>query len=80
MVHDREEVVEGAIAIQPLRRNLPGFDEYFKNLMGTRNERNPWFEEFLQTYYNCTNDPEDVKGTCIWPRGIFHTCFKKMTT
>ena len=30
VVEDREEIVEGAIAIQPLRRKLKKYNDYFK--------------------------------------------------
>jgi hypothetical protein len=56
VVEDREEFVEGAIAIQPLRRMLPNYNEYFSNLMSGYNERNPWFQEYLEVYHNCSND------------------------
>lgn len=56
VVENREEFVEGAIAIQPLRRSIPSYNEYFKNLISSQNERNPWFEEYLEVYHNCTND------------------------
>ena len=55
VVKNREEFVQGAIAIQPLRRNLPGYSDYFRNLLETPNLRNPWFNEYLQEYHNCTN-------------------------
>lgn len=58
VVHGREEFVEGAIAIQPLRRRLPGYNTYFKNLLKSPNHRNPWFNEYLEEYHNCTNDPD----------------------
>ena len=55
VVEDREEFVEGAIAIQPLRRKLPGYNEYFRNLIKEPNMRNPWFNEYLLEYHNCSN-------------------------
>ena len=55
VVEDREEIVEGAIAVQPLRRELPGYNEYFSQLVTTPNERNPWFAEYLEIYHNCSN-------------------------
>ena len=55
-MENKEEIVEGAIAIQPLRRNLPAYNEYFRNLIKTENKRNPWFDEYLEVYHNCSND------------------------
>ena len=57
VVKDREAIVEGAIAVQPLRRKLPHFDEYFTSLMRKTNPRNPWFEEYLKHFYNCSSYP-----------------------
>lgn len=54
----REEFVEGAIAVQPLRRELPGFNEYFRGLLTRPNLRNPWFSEFLMENHNCTNEDD----------------------
>ena len=51
VVENREEVVEGAIAVQPLRINLPEYDEYFRQLVENPNSRNPWFGEYLQRYH-----------------------------
>ena len=56
VVENKEEIVEGAIAIQPLRRNLPAYNDYFKNLIKTENRRNPWFDEYLEVYHNCSNN------------------------
>ena len=59
VVAGREEVVHGAIALQPLRRQLPGFHEYFnrlteKYLQNKTKLRNPWFEEYYVTYQECS--------------------------
>ena len=56
VVEMREDIVEGAIAVQPLRMPLPGYDEYFKKLVDGENDRNPWFEEYLQRYHNCSSN------------------------
>ena len=55
VVENREEFVDGALAIQPLRRQLPGYSDYFKRLIHQSNPRNPWFEEYLKVYHNCSN-------------------------
>ncbi|XP_068084328.1 metabotropic glutamate receptor 3 [Anabrus simplex] len=41
-----EQVLEGALAIQPLARTLSGFDEYFNSLTLDHAEVNPWFREY----------------------------------
>ena len=56
VVANREEFVEGAIAIQPLRRTLPRFNHYFQQLLTKPNPRNPWFNEYLSEYHNCSMD------------------------
>jgi hypothetical protein len=45
-----ESVLEGALAVQPLSRNLAGFDTYFKSLGPNHGAINPWFEESLREY------------------------------
>lgn len=45
-----ESVLEGALAVQPLSRNLAGFDAYFKSLGPSHSAVNPWFEESLREY------------------------------
>jgi len=45
-----ESVLEGALAVQPLSRNLAGFDTYFKNLGSSHSAVNPWFEESVIEY------------------------------
>ena len=70
VVEDREEIVEGAIAVQPLRRELPGYNEYFSRLIDTPNKRNPWFAEYLEIYHNCSREAEAAKaGSCGQRRG-----------
>ncbi len=56
VVENREDIVEGALAIQPLRRELPGYNGYFTKLISNSNERNPWFEEYLNVYHKCSNN------------------------
>ena len=69
VVFGREEVVHGAIALQPLRRQLPGFDKYFNQLTekylneNQTHPRNPWYKEYYKTFCNCSGDqemPEDM--------------------
>ncbi|XP_023290686.1 metabotropic glutamate receptor 3 [Orussus abietinus] len=51
---DQEMVVlEGAIAVQPLSRQLSGFDEYFTSLDLRHEKVNPWFREFWMEYHRC---------------------------
>ncbi|XP_040581860.1 metabotropic glutamate receptor 3 [Lepeophtheirus salmonis] len=58
VVKGRETAVLGAVAVQPLRRPYPGFDEYFHSLF-EKNVRNPWFEEYLRVYHNCSSKVEN---------------------
>ncbi|PSN47267.1 Metabotropic glutamate receptor 8 [Blattella germanica] len=45
-----ESVLEGALAVQPLSRNLVGFDDYFKTLTLDHSDMNPWFNESLMEF------------------------------
>ena len=59
-----------------IRRQLPGFHEYFnqlkeKYLAGT-NPRNPWYEEYYQTYQQCSHNTN--RTVCH-----FKERFKKIT-
>jgi len=46
-----EDTVEGAIAIQPLVSHVEGFDEYFTELKPGPAQRNPWFGEYWEEYF-----------------------------
>ncbi|RWS06886.1 metabotropic glutamate receptor 3-like protein, partial [Dinothrombium tinctorium] len=48
-----ETVVEGAITVSPLVRELDGFSEYFTNLTPRTNQVNPWFAEFWEDHFRC---------------------------
>jgi hypothetical protein len=48
-----EVVLEGALAVQPLSRQMPGFDEYFTGLNVSHEAVNPWFREFWAEYHQC---------------------------
>lgn len=51
---DEEQIVlEGALAVLPLNRQLYGFDEYFMNLTLKHEEINPWFREFWWEFHKC---------------------------
>jgi hypothetical protein len=51
LVQGQEEIVEGAIAIQPLVSHVEGFDEYFMALTPAHVGENPWFGEFWEEYF-----------------------------
>ncbi|XP_070557632.1 metabotropic glutamate receptor 6-like [Ptychodera flava] len=53
-VRGQEAVAKGAITILPKRIPLPGFDKYFQSLSPSNNRRNPWFEEFWESHFDCT--------------------------
>ena len=54
---DQEQtVLEGALAVQPLSRQMSGFDEYLKNLTLKHEEINPWFREFWREYHRCSRE------------------------
>ncbi|RWS32017.1 metabotropic glutamate receptor 3-like protein [Leptotrombidium deliense] len=66
VVSDLESVVEGAITVSPLVRQLEGFSEYFTNLTPKNNLVNPWFAEYWEEHFRCklpdsTNTPFNDK-------------------
>ena len=44
----------GAFVIAKSQREMPDFKEYFRKLKPTTNNRNPWFDKFWETHYNCS--------------------------
>ena len=46
-----ETAAEGAITVQPLVRDLDGFESYFRSLRPDTNLRNPWFSEYWQEFF-----------------------------
>ncbi|KAG1685960.1 Metabotropic glutamate receptor 8 [Nymphon striatum] len=53
VVERNEDVIEGAISVQPLVRPIQGFSEYLTNLNDKNNKANPWFAEFWEEYFKC---------------------------
>ena len=53
VVIDQESVVEGAITVSPLVREMKGFTEYFTSLTPKNNQLNPWFAEYWEDYFGC---------------------------
>ncbi|ESO83631.1 hypothetical protein LOTGIDRAFT_133010 [Lottia gigantea] len=49
----KESEVEGAITVQPLAVEVPGFKRYFMNLRPETNKRNPWFIEYWEHHFKC---------------------------
>ena len=45
--------MEGALAVQPLSKQMSGFDKYFMNLTLQHEQVNPWFREFWREYHKC---------------------------
>ncbi|KAI1309456.1 Metabotropic glutamate receptor 4 [Halotydeus destructor] len=48
-----EEVVEGAITVSPLVREMKGFTDHFTNLTPKNNKQNPWFAEYWEEHFKC---------------------------
>ncbi|XP_042905031.1 metabotropic glutamate receptor 3 isoform X1 [Parasteatoda tepidariorum] len=63
VVKGNEHLVKGAITILPKRYPIDGFDEYFTSLTPETNTRNPWFEEFWETQFNCQFNTMDTTST-----------------
>ncbi|XP_035705596.1 metabotropic glutamate receptor 3 isoform X2 [Folsomia candida] len=49
----KEDILEGAIAIQPLVSHIRGFDDYFTGLTPEHTSLNPWWSEFWGKYFKC---------------------------
>ncbi|XP_011501835.1 PREDICTED: metabotropic glutamate receptor 3-like [Ceratosolen solmsi marchali] len=65
-----EVVLEGALAVQPLSRQMPGFDNYFTGLNSSHEAVNPWFREFWTEYHRpninaCKTKTLDIEDGCF---------------
>ncbi|XP_038075805.1 metabotropic glutamate receptor 2-like [Patiria miniata] len=67
-----EDLVEGAITIQPMSAPIPAFDDYFTSLNPLTYDRDPWFREFWEQHFNCSlpynNTAAGVRGPSDRPR------------
>lgn len=51
---ESHQVLEGALAIQPLVSHLDGFEQYLSGLTLDNHEKvNPWFREYLEEFFQC---------------------------
>ncbi|XP_076306569.1 metabotropic glutamate receptor 2-like [Tachypleus tridentatus] len=48
-----EPQVEGTLSVQPRAHVVEGFDDYFLGLNVKNNQRNPWFIEYWEQYFQC---------------------------
>ncbi|RUS89252.1 hypothetical protein EGW08_002995, partial [Elysia chlorotica] len=48
-----EQEVEGAVTVLPQAEEVQGFKKYFLALRPDMNERNPWFTEYWEQYFQC---------------------------
>lgn len=53
LVEGVEEVAWGAITVELQAKAIPGFDQYMKGLTPWVNQRNPWFSEYWQEWFQC---------------------------
>ncbi|XP_014203479.1 metabotropic glutamate receptor 6-like [Copidosoma floridanum] len=58
---DKQVVLEGALAVQPLSHNVFGFDEYIGSLGLEHEAVDPWFREFWHEYHKC----DDTNPTVV---------------
>ena len=71
-------MLEGALAVQPLSRNLVGFDDYFKTLTLAHSDLNPWFNESLIEY--CRKQGSHRRSSSIRVRNTkFKVTIKQIT-
>ncbi|XP_013777493.1 metabotropic glutamate receptor 4-like [Limulus polyphemus] len=53
-VFERNEAeIEGTLSVQPRAHRVKGFDQYFLSLTVANNNRNPWFTEYWEHYFQC---------------------------
>ncbi|KAL2735883.1 metabotropic glutamate receptor 4 isoform X1 [Vespula squamosa] len=71
-------VLEGALVVQPLSRQLSGFDKYFTNLTLEHQKINPWFREFWQEYHRCGIN--DTENTNITKENFYDSCLDESLT
>lgn len=60
LVDGVEEVAWGAITVELQAKAIPGFDDYMKSLTPWVNQRNPWFSEYWQQWFQCQLQPNLV--------------------
>ena len=51
---DYYPLVKGMLGIVPTVRKNENFHNYLSSLTPTNNAQNPWFQEFWETYFNCS--------------------------
>jgi hypothetical protein len=75
-----ENVLEGSLAVQPLSRNLAGFDTYFKSLGPSHGSLNPWFEDAMKEYCRKQYSAARYRSAPIHVSCLAQTCSSMQTT
>ena len=60
-IDDYDSITIGKWGTAPSSPHVLGFDDYYSKLTPSSNRRNPWFEQYYQYYYNCSNG---ITGDC----------------
>lgn len=59
------DIIAGAWGFEALTNTGSNFDEYFSQLTISSDERNPWFREYFEDYYNCTAGISCINSTPV---------------
>ena len=54
------DVAQGSLSVFPEALMSDEFDDYFQSLHPTNYSANPWFEEYWESVFNCTNQIDQI--------------------
>ena len=68
-----EDVALGAFFVKTFAYRVPAYDEYFTSLNPKHHQRNPWFLQFWEEYFDCTTSVDDHERVrCTFNETISH--------
>lgn len=59
IVEGVEEIAEGALTVELENKEIEEFDEYMRLRTPENNQRNPWFEEYWEDFFQCSLHDND---------------------
>ena len=59
---DLYETAQGMLGVIPRSYLSDEFDRYFQSLRPLTNSTNPWFDEYWETFFNCSLTPQSPEG------------------
>ncbi len=60
---DLYETAQGMLGVIPRSYLSDEFDRYFQSLRPLSNSTNPWFDEYWETFFNCSLTPQSPKDS-----------------